>query len=828
MDSLGLAESLKNCGYDHADAGRPVRARGAFVRALKTLDGSPATQDCRRLRVRVMLGLALVCADLDNVAAGLRALEQAREVARTCDDETLTTVVESQHGLLLIRAGLPSEALLHLNLAVKTMDDLDVVNRTSVLLNRGLTLLDLNEVALATADFHRCLALPGVEEHPELLFKARCNLGWAEFLAGDLPAALRAMADAAEMAVDVERGILTMDRARVLTEAGLVREADAQLALAEAEFTRLRLSQDRGEAELARAECALLAGEPERAEQFARRAAARFDRRGSKRWAQQARLRALHARAGVHPDRRLFDEALELGMCLADQGQLADAKSARLLAAELAVARDDFLQAQQLIGQPSATDRIGLRTQRCLVAAKVALAQERPAVARREIARGLADIAGHQARFGGLDLRTAAAVHGVRLTQLHLDTALLDGRARVVFQAGEDVRAISSRLPFVRAPADARTAELLCELRALSESLRGPAHDATPGQLVRRCELETQIAALGWEQRGSTAGSGRPVAYAAARAALAEAGTDLVAYLRTGARLFAIVVGAGRGRVVQVGRTEDVLQLVRRIRADLDLLARADLPEGIRDVARRSLSGELAALDRQILTPLAVGCRPLTVVAGGAAALVPWGMLPALSGVPVTLTPSATSWVNAPLGLPSDPIVAALAGPGLERAVQEARTVSNIWAQAVTTEDATTSLLLENLGTADLVHVAAHGRHEAQNPMFSSVRMSDGALFAHELPALRQVPRHVVLSACDVGAATIRPGDEPLGLTSVLLHAGVRSVVASVARVADDVAADTMDRYHHALQIGRDPASALAKAVAEFDAPAPFVCFGRS
>jgi len=87
----------------------------------------------------------------------------------------------------------------------------------------------------------------------------------------------------------------------------------------------------------------------------------------------------------------------------------------------------------------------------------------------------------------------------------------------------------------------------------------------------------------------------------------------------------------------------------------------------------------------------------------------------------------------------------------------------------------------------------------------------------------------VVLSACELGRATIRPGDEALGLTSVLLRLGTRSVVSGVARVHDHVAADVMTRYHRDLAKGVDSAQALADACAvEKDLPAPFVCFGAA
>jgi CHAT domain-containing protein len=138
--------------------------------------------------------------------------------------------------------------------------------------------------------------------------------------------------------------------------------------------------------------------------------------------------------------------------------------------------------------------------------------------------------------------------------------------------------------------------------------------------------------------------------------------------------------------------------------------------------------------------------------------------------------------------------------------------------------------LAEAMASTNLLHVAAHGLHQPENPLFSSLRLADGPVFAHELDRLGRAPEHVVLSACDVGLATIRPGDEALGLASVLLHLGTRSVIAGVARVGDEVAEQTMLEYHARLAGGADSSVALAAALAEVDSDVvpPFVNFGAS
>jgi CHAT domain-containing protein len=96
---------------------------------------------------------------------------------------------------------------------------------------------------------------------------------------------------------------------------------------------------------------------------------------------------------------------------------------------------------------------------------------------------------------------------------------------------------------------------------------------------------------------------------------------------------------------------------------------------------------------------------------------------------------------------------------------------------------------------------------------------------AYDLLYLDAVPQHVVLSACDVGRISMRPGDEPLGLVATLLHAGSRTVVAAAAPVADAVAAEVMGEYHRSLRAGQRPAAALAAATAA-NPLAAFSCFG--
>jgi len=161
----------------------------------------------------------------------------------------------------------------------------------------------------------------------------------------------------------------------------------------------------------------------------------------------------------------------------------------------------------------------------------------------------------------------------------------------------------------------------------------------------------------------------------------------------------------------------------------------------------------------------------------------------------------------------------ALAEPvaGLALAEQEAIDVAALWpgGTAIVGPDATVARTADLLGSPGVVHLAAHGRHEAENPLFSSVRMADGPLFAHELDAAGRPPYLVLLSACEVGRASVRAGGEALGLASVLLRTGVGCVVAAIAPLPDDVALGVMTRTHELLRGGLPVAHALVAAATE-------------
>jgi hypothetical protein len=485
-------------------------------------------------------------------------------------------------------------------------------------------------------------------------------------------------------------------------------------------------------------------------------------------------------------------------------------------------------------GPVRAADPVSARLHTRLVRARLSIASRDTATARREIRTGLAELAHHQAQFGSIDLQTASAVHGRQLVELDLSLALAQGRPAGVLAAIERGRATSSRLPRLSAPSDPVVADLLAALRRSGEALRAISSDASAAEQAtvqrrRVAELQRELRARSWQAAGSGSVP-QPASMEQIEAELGRTGTALTCYFDVGGVLYAVVMAGGRSRIVAIGSSATVSELVRRVRADLDVLASGRLPGALLVTVCATLNRSLAALADVLLVPLELGDDRVVIVPTGVLAALPWTNLAPMRGRPVVVAPSATAWLSASARGPgrTDGPVVAVAGPDLAHSEQEVRAIGEAWPGARVLARGSRDELVSALSSATVVHVAAHGQHHADNPLFSQIRLTDGPLFAYELDHTSLAAEHVVLSACELGQATIRAGDEALGLTSVLLRLGSRSVISGVARVPDDVAAEVMTRYHGALAGGLDSASALAGACVGSATPAPFVCFGAT
>ncbi len=853
---------LVAAGRDHVNHGSYVEADACYAEALERLDAEPSDGVTDRLRTRAHLGLAFAEVERSgHVSAALVHLAQA-EAVLPADADDLRAALLGQRGILMIRSGRLEEALATFVSAEGVLARTTPSHRASMVLNRGLLHLELGHGDDARADFHRAIAEAAVADQPRTAYKARHNLACLAFLEGDLPTAIDGMASAPEHvdgSAEEADPITLMDRGRVLLEAGLVDEADRLLARAQDVFERQQRGRDLGEVALVRADAALVAGDLDRAAASAETAVTAFTLGGNDRWRRRAELVAVavtHRRLSDIPDaasggrphaepdddreRRLQDLAAVAGT-LADAAadDLEVAATARLVAVEILAATGDRDTAAVDLAGVVLPDPTSVRLRLRWHLARAAVARGGDLL--DAVEDGVAELGAAQAQVGSRDLRTAMALHGRALVDRGIRAALDGGDPDVLHRAVDLAHAASARLTPVRSDLDDGDRALLAELRAIDTRLwRDP--DADPGERAawqgRSAALRARLRRRAWGRRGDDEAVADPVVAASAhRERLTSVGAVGVSYFGAGTDLFALRTDGAGAEVVALGPWAAVREVHERLRADLRVLHLPHLAEAMRSVVRSSLVEGLDRLDELVLRPLGVEGHDLVVVPHASLALVPWVLLPSRRGRATVATPSATRWVRSPgWGRPVDdargpvvPQVRLLAGPDLARAGVEVADVAAAWDVAAPPGLATGADLRAALATGDVVHVAAHGTHRPESPLFSSVRLADGALFAHEL--LDRVRADVVvLSACDVGEQEMRPGDEPLGFAAALLEQGVDAVVGSVAPIRDDVAADVGRDLHRRLAAGASVAAATAAAAQRaFDdgAVAPVVVLGN-
>ncbi|MGH3169630.1 MAG: CHAT domain-containing protein [Trebonia sp.] len=822
-------------------------------------DGVPAEH--RAIAARLIMSLAYLESEQGRADYGHRLLDSVESHLAPVDRGTL----HLQRGLILLRTGRWQESLAELTAAEPLLAG-DQERLAATLLNRGVLYLNTGDVRLARSDLDRA-GDAAIEAGIELLAAmATHNLGYCDLLIGDIPAALHLFDVAAADYQRIAPGLLHalgIDRARALLAAGLASDAAAELDNAIAGLRRQHREQPCAEAELSRAMAALAVGDLVAARRWATAAIRRFRARDNDAWAALAeltRLRSTRA-SSARPAARLANatrsaprrtrirqspsiarEGQQLAQRLRGHGLDADAALADLTAARVLLAAGHRDDAAKVLEEVGGGRNLPLETLllRQLAKAELAIFDGLQGTALRQLRAGLALLHTRRGQLGSFDLQTGAASLGADLAEEGLRLVLERGTARQVFSWLERSRAQAFRVKSVRPPADPEEATVLAELRQLGMMIRTAELNGSPdpASVSRRNELQRTVRQHSWQ----ASGLGETIAEARVRdvgTALSESGQSYVGILAREGRLLAVTITGGRARLTELGDFAASTEAARKLTADLDALAGRKLLASLESVIRESVRRQMEILAEHVVTPLLPALRDdgAVIVPVGALASVPWSMLPGLRGRPVTIAPSASSWLASWRSMQSgggprqewdvaiDPLL--VAGPDLRHAVPEVTEISRIYpgSNTLVNQDATIEKTLQALDGAELAHLAAHGHHDRDNVLFSRLDLADGPLMAYDIQRLSTAPKQVVLSACDVGRTIVRPGDEILGFTAALLHIGTPTVISSVTRVADDAAIGLMTAYHRELRKGVRPAEALATA-SEAEPFSPFVCFG--
>ncbi|MBO3752955.1 CHAT domain-containing protein [Streptosporangiaceae bacterium NEAU-GS5] len=698
-----------------------------------------------------------------------------------------------------------------------------------VLSNRGIAHGYRHEFGAAEADLHEAEQLCRHLDLELSLAIVQYNQGWLHAMRGEVPTALRALDHAEERfrALGTHQvGWLLTDRSELLLSVGLLAESREAAQMAADEFARRGRDIGLPEAQLLLARATYLEGDHAQSVIQAREAASGFIRQGRPAWATLAEFVLLRSRIAEaeHPSEGVRT-AERCADALVVAGWPGAAVEARMLAARLALAEGRTEHACRQLELAARSRRRGpaiVRARSWHAAAQLRLNEGDRRGAFSAIRTALRVLDEHRLSMGATDLRAHSARYRAEVAELGLELALKEGHARKVFVCAEQGRASHLLMRPVRPPDDPYLADMLAQLRATIQQIHNyrAAGRGAASLVAQQVALEGAIRDYGRRVAVVNTDFAVPwVSIAGLTSALAQ--TALVEYVYFSGSLHAVTVVDGRVRMRHLGPSATVNGLLQRVPFALHRLARRATGPGSRSAAAAILRHAAQRLEEILLRPLKcdIGERPLVVVPSGPLQALPWSILPSCVGRSICVSPSAALWQAASgqgnggsQGMGRGPIIAA-AGPGLLGARAEVESVAAIHsAPALVEEAASARAVLAAMDGARLVHVAAHGRLHATNPLFSSLRLADGPLTVYDLEQVRHAPQLVILAACDSGRSVVQAGDELMGLSATFLALGTRTIIASVIPVPDAETATLMVAVHKLLAAGHSAAAALAQA----------------
>jgi tetratricopeptide (TPR) repeat protein len=851
--ALAEADAVVEVSAREHDVVALSRAHRAAGLALRELGDLPTAEARLRAAVRraghvvevaaeARMSLAFILLDRGRLPAALGEADRAAAGVTGI----AAVRVACQRALILQRTGRLDDALDEYASALPALRRADdALWAARVHNNRGLLHTHRGSLTAAEADFGQAAALYRSLGMDLLVAESECNVGNVAALRGDAPRALAAYerAECAPVLKDKPKPQLLLNRCRVLLSVGLTEEARRVAERAVAELRAVDQQADLAEAQLLLAEATAANGSPDIAEAEARAAHTAFSRQGRPGWALLARLVELRAAESTDADpHALVRAARRCATDLSAAGWHIAELDALLIAATAAVRDGDLDTSRELLASASRARGSGqlevrVRGWRARALLRNALDDRRGALA--AIRAGLVLIEEQQAVLGATDMRAHVAAFGAELASLGLDMAIASGRARSVLAWAERWRARTSRLRPVRPPSEPELAGALTDLRLLTVSTARARLNGEPGPPVTERlaaeERVTRASRLAQSQLHRPAGP--PPSVADLAADLGDA--VLVEYIQRDAQLLAVTVRRGRCRLVRIAAMAEVSEQIDVATSAQRALALAfGTPRGRRSI-RQAMDSAGRALDDLLFGAVNrdIGDSRLVIVPTGGLHAVPWGLLGTVAGRPVSISPSAATWLQAATA-PESPGTGTVlaAGPGLPVAAEEVTAIAEHHPSAAVFRDqlATVPAVLAAIDGADLAHIAAHGVLRTDNPLLSALRLADGPLTVYDLERIRRAPRTVVLPACQSGVNTVRAGDELLGLVSALLALGTHTVVAATVPVSDAATKPVMLALHERLARGADPSDALAATRTTVDTSddvavavaSSFVCFG--
>lgn len=817
---------------------RIAEAAEVFDEALDLLAWEPAEPPNpgtaqARLTARILISRALTFTYSGEAPAGLALLDQVDQFV----DERDRGLLMHQRAVILQQNGRPVDALAYFDLAEPMLAEHGpdwtyaglFLNRASALRDLGLLGKGLDNARRARELFARLgRRLNQVKaQHVEAL------------LLLDLGEIAKALAEFEEIRAEYREHAPELEafvhgsNADALLYVGMFRQAIEHWREA---IAALRSAGDHRTAAIFEYWRAVTAFEDNRFDQateWAGRAMDSLYKQGNEPMAFLARLLILQGQFDSENEGPAFaDKVSRLCDALEQRGWTLRLKQARILAARARIRSGDLEGIETTLDDEQSGpgyEALAEGLARHLAKAELAIACGQDPMP--DLRAGLDQLDEYRMAFGSVEFQAGVSALGVQLSGKGLIHTTNYGSPAEMLWWTERSRAQGLRIPPVKSAAEPDAREALGRLRQARQRLWDlQVQGAEESEELERVHaLEEEIRAFDRTKPGPGQQAER-IAPEDIHEVAESRETVVVSLYEVGGDVRAVLAGGDGLKHVRLMPLEAAAELERRLGADLDALGKPfRLPPRLQMSVEGSLRRNASALAEGIWEPIGdyVGDRQVVIIPHSRLAWVPWPLLPQLRGRPVTVSPSAEAWWRAVHRSAATGPALVAAGPALSTAGGEIETIADLYpgVHLITADKSDPELVLRALDGASVAHIAAHGHHEPDNVLFSRLDFGLGPLNAYELLGLDQPPGHVVLSSCDLGRSTVAVGNETLGFTAALLHAGTPTVVSSLGRVPDDMAAEMMIEYHRHCAKGATPAEALA-AVGEQRPWHPFVAFG--
>ncbi len=150
----------------------------------------------------------------------------------------------------------------------------------------------------------------------------------------------------------------------------------------------------------------------------------------------------------------------------------------------------------------------------------------------------------------------------------------------------------------------------------------------------------------------------------------------------------------------------------------------------------------------------------------------------------------------------------------LSKGIEEIETIAKLTGgKQFLNNEATKERFFKQAAESRVLHLAAHGNVNFENPLYSELKLYDESITASQIYNANVKSELVVLSACETGYGSLLQGEGVMSLSRAFTYAGAKSTVMSLWPVPDQQTSKLMIGFYEHLENGKakDEALQLAK-----------------